>query len=27
MNRFWDYKLTDAPPLLSWVVRRQEGIR
>jgi hypothetical protein len=22
MNRFWDSKLTGAPPLLSWVVRR-----
>ena len=24
MNRFWDFKLTGAPPLLSWVVRRQD---
>jgi hypothetical protein len=23
MNRFWDSKLTGAPPLLSWVVRRR----
>jgi hypothetical protein len=22
MIRFWDFKLTGAPPLLSWVVRR-----
>ena len=22
MNRFWDFKLAGAPPLLSWVVRR-----
>jgi len=24
MIRFWDFKLTGAPPLLSLVVRRQE---
>ena len=23
---FWDFTLTGAPPLLSWVVRRQEGV-
>ena len=26
MNRFWDFQLTGAPPRLSWVVRRPEGI-
>jgi len=25
MIRFWDFKLTGAPPLLSLVVRRAEG--
>jgi hypothetical protein len=24
MIRFWDFKLTGAPPLLSWVVRRND---
>jgi hypothetical protein len=23
MIRFWDFQLTGAPPLLSWVVRRR----
>lgn len=27
MTRFWDFKLTGAPPQLSWGVRRQEGDR
>jgi hypothetical protein len=27
MIRFWDFKLTGAPPLLSWVVRRPEATR